>query len=69
MSNYSTQKTPLWQVLEYRKRCLAELEQRNFEANHDYDRIFNQIHKELCDEYATENKNNNTETSQSNAGG
>lgn len=42
-----TANSPLWQALEYRKRCYRELAKRNFAANHDYDRIFNQIHKEL----------------------
>lgn len=44
-----TSKSSLWQAFEYRKRCYSALESRAFLADHDYDRIFNQIHKEIYD--------------------
>ena len=39
-----------WQVMEGRKRRYQVLEQNNFNANVDYDLIFEQIDKELDDE-------------------
>ncbi|MDO9849707.1 hypothetical protein Q7430_10735 [Glaesserella parasuis] len=47
---HSSEKSSFWQEMEYRKRCYAELERRDFAGNVDYDEIFNQIDKDLSDE-------------------
>lgn len=52
---HSSEKSAFWQEMEYRKRCYAELERRNFADSVDYDEIFNQIDKDLSDECSRKN--------------
>lgn len=52
---HSNKKSSLWQEVEYRKRCYAELERHDFASDVDYDEIFNQIDKDLTDECSRKN--------------
>lgn len=49
------EKSSFWQQMEGRKRRYQALEQHDFSANVDYDKIFDQIDKELSDECFAKN--------------